>query len=200
MRVKQPMAEENQTSAWQRSVPLGVVVRRTPGVTQWAQWVWTPVAVVPGAPEAFWKPMREDGNVMEYLAGVADLTLYRSDVEAYKVSLNMESPSLWVILVPDPIGASPSDWVVGAVTASAYEAQDALDSGENLVEAVPMSEGLAAWVAEFVDLHYDEEPFQKRQRDRARVDRVEDGRGDPRISQATDVYRSPRAQKQRKDH
>ena len=194
------MAEDNRTSAWRRSLPLGVMVRRTPGVTQWAQWVWTPVAVVPGAPDAFWKPMREDGNVIDYLAGVAELTLYRSDVEAYKVSLNMDAPSLWVILVPDSIGASPSDWVVGAVTASAYEAQDALDSGENLVEAVPMSEGLAAWVNEFVDLHYEDEPFQKRQRDRAQVDRVEDGRGDPRISQTTDVYRSPRAQKLRKDN
>jgi len=59
---------------------------------------------------------------------------------------------------------------------------------------------LAAWVNEFVDLHYEDEPFQKRQRDRAQVDRVEDGRGDPRISQTTDVYRSPRAQKLRKDH
>lgn len=194
------MVENKTMSAWQRSMPLGVMVRRTPGVTRWAQWIWTPVAVVPGAPDAFWKVMREDGDVVDYLAGVTELTLYRSDVEAYKVSLNMEMPSLWVILVPDPVGASPSDWVVGSVTASAYEAQDALDSGENLVEAVPIPEGLAAWVNEFVDLHYEDEPFQKRQRDRTRVDRVEDGRGDPRITQATDVYRSPRAQKLRKDH
>ena len=199
MRVMTVMADQN-TAPWKRTLPVGVMVRRTPGTTRWAQWVWTPVAVVPGAPDAFWKEMVQDGEIIDYLAGVAELSLYRSDVEAYKVSLNMQTPSIWVILVPDPADLSPSDWVVGAVTASAYEAQDALDSGENLVEAVPMPAGLAAWIGEFVDMHYEDEPFQKRQRDRARLDRVEDGRGDPRIAQATDVYRSPKAQKLRKDH
>ncbi|MDE0408553.1 MAG: DUF3305 domain-containing protein, partial [Alphaproteobacteria bacterium] len=36
------------------------------------------------------------------------------------------------------------------------------------------------------------EPFVKRQRDRRRVDLAEDGKGDPRIRQMSDVYRAPR--------
>jgi len=80
--------------------------------------------------------------------------------------------------------------VVSAVTASAYEAQDALDSGENIVEAVPIPATLAAWIKEFVDMHYIEEPFKKRRR-KNDIEGIEGGKGDPRIRQVSDVFRPP---------
>jgi hypothetical protein len=52
--------------------------------------------------------------------------------------------------------------------------------------------GLIGWVRDFVAEHHVEEPFIKRKRDRKRVDLVEDGKGDPRIRQLSDVYRAPR--------
>jgi hypothetical protein len=36
-----------------------------------------------------------------------------------------------------------------------------------------------------------EEPFVKRKRKRYLEDKVEDGKGDPRIAQVSDVYRAP---------
>jgi hypothetical protein len=87
-------------------------------------------------------------------------------------------------------GAPPFDVLL--VTASPYEGQDYADSGEELVEKVPMSEGLIAWVRDFVLEHHQDEEFVKRRRDRKRVDLVEDGKGDARIRQASDVYRAPR--------
>ena len=47
---------------------------------------------------------------------------------------------------------------------------------------MPIPESLAAWIKEFVDMHYIEEPFKKRRRDEVRVDAVEDAKGDPRYS------------------
>jgi len=181
----------SRTDSWKRELPVGAVVRRTPGVTRWARHIWTPVAVIPGAPEAFWKEMVRDGEVVDYHAGTVTMQLYRADAEAYLVSLNMITPSIWVILDRDQSGQSPSGWFVSDITASAYEAQDALDSGESIVEPVPIPESLAAWIKEFIDLHYIEEPFKKRRRDKKNVDGVEDGKGDPRIRQQSDVYRAP---------
>jgi len=183
----------SRTENWRRELPIGAIVRRTPGVTRWVKEIWKPVGVIPGAPDAFWKEMVRDGEVIDYHAGTVMLELYRADVEAYLVSLNMAVPSIWVVMDRDESGDSPSEYFVSAVTASAYEAQDALDSGESIVEAVPIPDSLAAWIKEFIDMHYIEEPFQKRRRDKHRVDGVEDGKGDVRIRQESDVFRSPAA-------
>ena len=91
----------------------------------------------------------------------------------------------------DQTGRSPSGWVISSITASAHEALDAQDSGESIVEPVPIPESLAAWIKEFVDMHYIEVPFKKRRRDSVHVDGIEDAKGDPRIRQESDVFRAP---------
>ncbi|MFV8571975.1 DUF3305 domain-containing protein [Marinobacter sp. SBS5] len=181
----------SRTDQWRRELQVGAVVRRSPGVTRWARDVWKPVAIIPGAPDAFWKELVHEGEVVDYHAGTVTMELYRADVEGYLVSLNMNVPSVWVIMDKDATSQSPSGWVVSTVTASAHEALDSLDSGESIVEAVPVPESLAAWIKEFIDMHYIEEPFKKRRRDEIRVDGIEDAKGDPRIRQESDVYRAP---------
>jgi len=69
------------------------------------------------------------------------------------------------------------------------------DTGEELVEKVPMTEGLIAWIRDFVELHHEDETFIKRRRDKQRVDAKQDGIGDARIRQTADVYRAPHARK-----
>jgi hypothetical protein len=177
-----------------RCMPLGVVVRRTPGVSRWAKWSWRPVAVLPGAAEADWRVLREEDGATEYLAGVRLLELHRADAEAYHLNLSTAEPSIYVAMRPKgPDQPTPEgvDYTLTSVTASPYEAQDDLDSAELLVERVPMTEGLKAWVGEFVDAHFTEEPFKKRKRRNWVDDRKEDGRGDPRIRQEGDVFRTP---------
>lgn len=181
----------SRTDQWKRELKVGAVVRRTPGVTRWARDIWKPVAVIPGAPDAFWKEMVREGEVVDYHAATVSMELFRADVEGYLVSLNMAVPSVWIIMDKDVTAQSPSGWVVSTVTASAHEALDALDSGESIVEAVPIPESLAAWIKEFIDMHYIEEPFKKRRRDEVRVDGVDDAKGDPRIRQESDVFRAP---------
>lgn len=172
------------------SMPLGVVIRRVPGVTRWAAHVWQAVAVLPGAGHADWKEMRRDGEAVEYHAATLSLELFRTDTEAYLHGLSAKVPAIYVVMRPSE-GERPLDMVLA--TASPYEAQDYADTGEELVEKVPMPEGLVAWVREFVERHHQDEVFVKRRRDKKRVDLKEDGIGDARIRQTADVYRAPGA-------
>ncbi|WP_108854638.1 DUF3305 domain-containing protein [Albidovulum aquaemixtae] len=172
-------------------MPVGIVVRRTPGVTRWAKWAWRVAAVLPGAAPAHWRELRREGGAVEYHAATLALDLWSSDTESYKVTLGAKTPGLVVVLRDNPDPAAEVPWIPAVVTASTYEGQDYLDSGDGLVELVPMPDGLIAWIRDFVDAHHVEEPFVKRKRDALRVDLVEEGRGDPRIRQSSDVYRAP---------
>ncbi len=173
-----------------QAMPLGVVIRRVPGVTRWAKWSWTAVAVLPGAADANWKELRRDGDAVEYHAATRPLTLYNADTEGYLAGLSTRVPAIYVVLRNAP-ESSDDPLEVLLVTASPYEAQDYADTGEEIVEKVPMPEGLVAWVRDFVEAHHEEETFVKRRRDKKRVDLVEDGIGDSRIRQTSDVYRAP---------
>ena len=170
------------------SMPLGIVIRRVPGVTRWVSHVWKAVAVLPGASEASWKELRHDGDAVEFHAATVPLELFRTDTEAYLHGLSAKTPSIYVVM-RDSDGGDPLQIVLA--TASPYEAQDYADTGEELVEKVPMPEGLVAWIRDFIDLHHEDEVFIKRRRNKARVDLKEDGIGDARIRQAADVYRAP---------
>ena len=173
-------------------IPLGVVIRRSPGVTRWARWAWTVVAVLPGAGPADWRELRREGDTVEYHAATVPLELWTSDVEAYLTGLETRIPAVYVVLREAEDG--PHQIEVTLATASPFEAQDYMDSGEEVVEQVAMPAQLADTVRDFVRAHHREEPFVKRRRDKKRIDLVEDGKGDPRIRQASDVFRAPRKQ------
>ena len=134
-----------------------------------------------------------ENQLREYLrinhATTLPLTLWAAETEAYLANLTDTIPSVYVVLREDT-GDAPFDVVL--VTASTYEAQDYADSSEEIVEKVPMPDGLIAWVRDFVQEYHQHEDFVKRRRDRHRVDLVEDGKGDVRIRQMSDVYRAPK--------
>ena len=197
---KQTVDQSDLFSARMISMPVGIIVSKHPGVTRWATEIWKPTGLIPGADIAHWVELRSQGDVTHYHARTMSLTLYRSDVEAYRVALSMEVPSAFVILDEDETGDSPGGWEVTDVTLSPYEAQDLLDSGFSLVEAVPIPPVIIGWATEFVDYHFIEEPFKKRKRDRLNVDQVDEGIGDPRVSKINDVYMSPASLRKRKKH
>ncbi len=173
------------------SMPIGIVVRKTPGVTKWAKWNWKAVAVLPGAAPANWHELRRDGAAVEYHAGTLDLDLFRTDTEAYLSGLTCDVPVLYVVMRDAGHNAELGDIDLTLITASPYEAQDYADSGEELIERIPMPAAIIAWVADFVAEHHQQEVFIKRKRGAKFTGRTEDGVGDPRIKQTTDVYRAP---------
>lgn len=179
------MTNSNQKTI---SIPLGIVIRKVPGVTRWVDHVWKAVAVLPGAGEADWKELRRDDETVEFHAATVPLELFRTDTEAYLHGLSAKIPSIYVVM-REAESARPFDVVLA--TASPYEAQDYADTGEELVEKVPMPEGLVAWIRDYIELHHEDEVFVKRRRNKTRVDLKEDGVGDARIRQTSDVYRAP---------
>ena len=130
------------------SISLGIVIRKVPGVTRWVDHVWKAVAVLPGAGPAHWKELRRDGDAIEYHAATVQLELFRTDTEAYLHGLSTKIPAIYVVM-REASGADPLDVVLA--TASPYDAQDYADTGEELVEKVPMPEGLVAWIRDYVE-------------------------------------------------
>ena len=177
-----------------QTMPLGVVLRRLPGVTRWASYSWKAVAVLPGAGPADWQEMRREGEAVEYHAATLPLDLHGAETEAYLHGLSAEVPSIYVVM-REGDGDQPLDVLLA--TASPYEAQDYTDSGEEIVEKVPMPAGLMAWVQGFVTDFHADEVFVKRKRDKKRTDLTQDGIGDPRIATAADIYASPARQRRR---
>lgn len=169
-------------------LPVGVVLRRKPGVTRWQKWTWTASGVLPGAGQGNWRELRREGCVVEFHADTLPLELHGADAEAYLHGLTAQVPCIYVVMRPSH-GAHPFDILL--VTASPYEAQDYTDSGEEIVEKVAMPAAVQAHVQAFVDQFYQEEAFVKRKRDKKRVDLSQDGIGDPRIGKAADIYASP---------
>lgn len=177
-------------------MPVGVVLRRTPGVTRWAAWIWKAVDVLPGAGQADWRVLRHEGDISFFHAATPTLELHGADTDSYLHGLTAQTPSLYVVMRETDDPARPLDVVL--LTASPYEAQDYADNGEDIIEKIAMPPAVQAWVGDFVDAHHREEVFKKRKRDKKDIGAVEDGIGDARISQLADVYRSPvQAKKER---
>lgn len=153
------------------SVPVGVVVVREDADNPWQDFVWRAAGVVLGPQEdASWREIERGDGFVRYFAGVCDLELFRKETEAYQVNLNNKVPVLYIVMreAEDVDAEQPID--LHLVTVSAYEAQDYLDTGEEIVDSIPMPETLLAWVQRFIDKHHVEEKFVKRKRDEVRLE------------------------------
>jgi hypothetical protein len=147
------------------SVPVGVVIERRKAKSPWTDFVWRPVAVLPGVPDAPpWTVLDGDDERTMFYGGAAAIELHRSESSEYRDNLSTGAALLWVVLHPTS-GDPP--YMVAAVTADPSEGEACTESAANLVEAVPMPEPIRAAVAKFVAENYAEHPFVRRQRDRA---------------------------------
>jgi hypothetical protein len=147
-------------------IPVGVVVERRKAKSPWVDFVWTPVAVLPGLPDAApWTVLDNDAECARFYGGGAEIALHRSDASGYRDNLATNAALLWVVLRPG--GGLETPYEIAAVTAEPSEGEAFTESAENLVETVPMPAAIRAVVADFVAEHYVEQPFVKRNRDRA---------------------------------
>jgi hypothetical protein len=147
------------------TTPVGIVVERRKANSPWIDFVWRPVAALPGVPDAQpWSVLDGDDAVTRFYAGAAEVGLYRSDTGQYRDNLASGAPSLWVVL--RATGGEPP-YGVFTVTANPSEGEACTEAGDDLVESVPMPEAIQELVAAFVAAHHVEQSFHKRQRDRA---------------------------------
>lgn len=136
----------------------------------------------------------------DYHAATVELELFRTDTEAYLTAISTRIPSVYVVMREATTENAAHDLEVLLATASPYDAQDYADSSEEIVELVAMPDGLIDWIKAFITLHHEDEVFVKRRRDKHQIGQVEDGIGDARINQLSDVYRAPRRAKAESIH
>lgn len=150
------------------TLPLGVVVEWREIDNRWQSHSWRPVAVIPGAPRiTHSRTLAGDTRWRRYHAATLTLELHHKETAAYRTNLSNDRPLIYVGL-RNVVEGDESDLEVAPflVTASPFEAQDYLDSSEEIIEGVPMPEGVIGLVQAFVEAHHVDEPFEKRKRKR----------------------------------
>ena len=153
------------------SIPVGIVLAREAIDHPWQDHRWRPLDVLVGAPELERGAiLKSEDGFTHYFAGQFEIELHRKETSAYVVNLENEPPSVYVVICEVEDDEEPLPFEVRLVTMSPFEAQDFLDTGEDIVEAIPMIDPLIAWLERFVNEHHEEEKFIKRQRDRVRLD------------------------------
>lgn len=149
-------------------MPLGVVIERRSVDHPWKDHDWRPVAVIPGAPELDpsgpWTRLREGDGWIQFHAGTLRLDLFRAETESYRINLSQQPPRIFVGLRSNHDRAIDHEYIPFLVTASPFEAQHYLDSGEEIVEVVTMPPEVLALVEAFIETHHVEEVFTKRRR------------------------------------
>jgi uncharacterized protein DUF3305 len=145
-------------------LPVGVVVERRRATSPWIEYVWQPVAVLAGIPEAApWTEISAAPDAAQFFAGSVEIELYRSETAHYRDNLDSGAPALWVVL--RPTGREPP-FELKTVTADPAEGEGFTEPGTDLVEQVAMPESIRRAVAAFIAEHPAEHAFAKRERDR----------------------------------
>jgi hypothetical protein len=145
-------------------IPIGVVVERREAVSIWTDYIWRPIALLVGLPDAApWTPLTA-GEAVTFYAGAAEIELYSTETGNYRDNLASAAPSIWVAL--SPTGSQPP-FQLAAVTADPAEGEALTEPGQSLVEALLMPDSVQKVIASFVAEHHVERVFQKRKRDRA---------------------------------
>ncbi len=168
------------------SLPVGIVLERRKSDHPWLDYSWRAVAVIPGAPaldpRGTWKELERGEDYVRFHAGTLPVELFRKETEAYRVNLTQEPPRVFIVMrkASEPEEAEEELYPILA-TASPYEAQDYLDSGEEIVEGVAMPTPLVAFVSQFVGEHHVDEPFYKRKRKRHDPTKVGFGKRGPAV-------------------
>ncbi|MEP2943499.1 MAG: DUF3305 domain-containing protein [Hyphomicrobiales bacterium] len=151
-------------------IPLGIIIEKRKSKHPWGDWIWKPVEVIPGAALIDdWVTLQEGEDWTHYHIATLQLVLHRKETEAFKMNLENEAPHLYVVLREndDPTGRPIEAHMV---TASPYDAQDYLDTSEDIIEKVPMPSAIFEWIKAFVQEHHKEEVFIKRRRDKLDID------------------------------
>jgi hypothetical protein len=151
-------------------MPVSVVLERRASKSQWLDYVWEPIGVLPRVPLAAGALMAEGEGFAQYHGGTLDLELFRGETEGYLNNLSQAPPLVYVVLRrTDDASGTTADNLAGLefrpflVTVCPYEANGYIKGNDEIVvEGVPMPLAITAWVQEFVTAHHVDVPFQKR--------------------------------------
>ena len=142
---------------------VGVVIERRDSDNRWIDYLWQPVAVIPGAPpleeDGEWRLLQEGEGWCQFHIGTLELELHRGETEGYRANLR-SSPQIYVVLARGEEADEP-EVVPFLVTACPYEGESYTESGEEIVEGVPMPLEVQGWIEDFIEKHHVDQPFKK---------------------------------------
>lgn len=144
---------------------VGVIVERRVLDNPWVDHSWRPVQVLPGVPDSEpWTKLDEGEGWVRYYAGPADLYLFRHETETYAYNIESTQPAVWVFLRAsvDERGIELHGASVDPGEAHAHN-----DTGDDIVDFVPMPDPILDWVTDYVRRHPPTKEHFKRKRDRA---------------------------------
>ena len=145
--------------------PVTVLVDRLAIDSPWASHRWQPALVLPGAADTpAWTVLSEEPARTRFCAGTESLALYPRETETYKYNIESEKPAVYVILRRTE--AAPGVALLRA-TVCPGEAHALNDSGDDIMEPVPMPPEIFDWVSAYVAENHQEQEIFKRKRDRA---------------------------------
>lgn len=148
------------------AITLGIVIERRESRNIWQDHTWHVLAVLPDiGEEARWRELRRGDGWTQFLAGPLPLELYKGETEGYRTNLSQPTPAVFVVLRP---GEEADEQAVEPfhLTVCPHEAMNYIESGDEIVEGVPMPAEIAAWVGAFVAAHHVDKPFKKRRNKR----------------------------------
>lgn len=144
----------------QLHIDVGVLVARRKLKSPWAEFTWSPMAVL-AAPPTLERgaiiSQSDDGDV--FFAGAATLTLHSSDTAHYRDNLSSDAPSVWIALTPKE--TLPD---VCCVTVDPYEGEALAEVYAERLEALSMPRAVREVLAQFVAENHVERAFVKRKR------------------------------------
>ncbi len=153
------------------TIAVGIVALRRALNSPWADHDWHPCAVLQAPPdvEPGTRLAAEPGKEQFYL-GALELTLHRKETESYRFNLATGEPRLYVALRH---GEGPGGLPILAfqVTAAPDEAQVWAEVGDDVVDGVAMPPVIVAWLTSFIERFHVDQPFIKRKRVPAELDR-----------------------------
>ena len=156
------------------SIHFSLLYERHASSHPWLDWEWKVTGLMPVADADINRPPRllERGNsVTRWLGEPARVDLHRSDVEAYVYNLTSPQPS--VFSVSQERETSVADgliWRTHLITLSSYEAEEYMSGDDTLVGKLVLPADVQEWMEAFVAMHFTNEPFRKRRRDRVNIE------------------------------
>ncbi len=148
----------------EHEMTVGLVIERLAPSNPWGEYIWLPLQVLQGVPEApAWTVLARASDRVRYFAGAFAVKLYSTETAFYRDNLTAERPKLWIAM--QPLGPEPPVEIL-CVTADPTEGEGYTQTGTNVVETIDMPDWVAADIAAFVEAHHVERKFEKRQRDK----------------------------------
>jgi hypothetical protein len=143
-------------------IAVGIVVERRRATSAWVDTIWRSVAALRGVPDAApWTVIAAAEDVTTFYVGVAEIELYRTEVDHYRNNLESGEPSVWIAL--RPTGADPP-YALFAVTVDPAEGESFTQAGDDAVDAVSMPAAVRESVEAFVAQHHMVQPHYRRTR------------------------------------